>query len=111
MGAIAIDVDLGEHRKGDGIIGGAELFDLPGIARLLAAELVARKSQHRKAARAERLMQRLETLILRGESAGAGGVDDQENLPLEFPERNVLTGQRLCREIINASHRFSFKLN
>src|SRR4051812_26169108 len=68
--AAAIDVDLGEHRKGDGVIAAAELLDLPAIAGFLAAELVAGESQHRKAARSERLMQFLEALVLRSETAG-----------------------------------------
>src|SRR5450631_1442747 len=41
MGVAAIDIDLGEHRKSDGIVAGAELLDLSGIARFLASELVA----------------------------------------------------------------------
>ena len=79
---VAIDVDLGEHRKGHGIVAGAEFLDLLRVARLLAAELVAWKSEHRKAARGERLVQRLKTLVLRRETAGARGIDDQQNLPL-----------------------------
>ena len=105
MRIAAVDVDLGEHRKGDGIVAGAELLDLRGVAGFLAAELVAGKSEHRKAARAEGLLQRLEALVLRGESAGARGVDDQQHLTLEPLQRNVLAGQRLCREIVNAGHR------
>jgi hypothetical protein len=47
-------------------------------------------------------MQFFEALILRRESASARGVDDQEHLTLKPPERNLLAGQRLGREIINA---------
>src|ERR1700720_2408645 len=83
MGVAAIDVDLGKHRKGDGIVAGAELFDLRGVTGLLATELVARKSENRKAARTKFLMQRLETPVLRRESASARGVDDQQHLTLE----------------------------
>src|SRR6266536_4269078 len=39
MSVAAIDVDLGKHRKGDGIVAGAELLDLRGVTGLLAAEL------------------------------------------------------------------------
>src|SRR5450432_2409591 len=63
MGVAAIDIDLGEHRKSDGIVAGAELLDLSGIARFLAPELVAGKSQNRKAAGAERLVQRLKAPV------------------------------------------------
>src|SRR5260370_538000 len=38
-------------------------------------------------------------------TASACGVDDQQNLTLEPFQWNVLAGKRLCREIMNASHR------
>src|SRR5260370_36802396 len=105
MRVIAVDIDLGKHRKSDGVVAGAELFDLRGVAGLLAAELVARKSENRKAPQAKRLMQRLEALVLRRESASARGVDDQQDLTLEPLQRYVLAGKRLCRAIVIASHR------
>src|ERR1700735_4864848 len=55
-------------------------------------------------------MQRFKPLVLRGEPASAGGVDDQQNLTLEPLQRDVLAGQRLCREIMNAGHRGSLRL-
>jgi hypothetical protein len=55
-------------------------------------------------------MQLLEALVLRRESASACGVDDQENLTLEPLQWNVLAGQRLGREVMNARHRVSFSL-
>src|SRR3954452_13803201 len=55
-------------------------------------------------------MQRLHALILRCESARAGGVDDQEHLTLEPPERNLFTGERLSGEIIDTCHPNSFDL-
>src|ERR1700737_3139984 len=109
MRARAIDVDLGEHRKRDRIVAGAELLDLPGVTGFLASELVARKSEDRKAARAELPMQRFEPPVLRGEPASARGIDDQHNLTLEPLQRNVFAGKRLCREIVDASHRDSSK--
>src|ERR1700686_5113753 len=107
MGRRAIDMDLGEHRKADRIVAFAELLDRFGIARLLVAELIAGKSKHRKTARPKFLMQCLEPLVLRREPAGARGVDDQEHLTLEPLQWHVLTGKRLCREIVNARHLFS----
>src|SRR5258706_11769012 len=59
----AIDVDLGKHRKGDGIVGRAKLLDLFGVDRLLTAELVEGKSENREAERVKRLVQRLETAV------------------------------------------------
>src|SRR5665213_2531024 len=104
MGALAIDVDLVEHWKADGIVAGAELADLFGVARFLAAELITGKSQHRKAARTQLLLQRLEAAILRGKAAGAGGVDDQEHLTLVAFQRHILAAERFCGEIIDAGH-------
>src|SRR4051794_25949609 len=66
---IAINVDLGKHRKADVVIALAKLFDLPRVAGLLAAELIAGKTKHRKAPRLERLLQILEPPVLRRESA------------------------------------------
>src|ERR1700738_3442440 len=106
MRAEAVDVNLGEHRKGDGIGIGAELFDLGRVAWFLASELVAGKSEYRKSARGECLMQRFEPAVLRREPTGARGVDDQENLALEPLQRNVLAGKRGGREIVDASHLF-----
>src|SRR4051812_9043078 len=103
----AIDVDLRKHRKRNGVIAFAELCDLAGIAGLLGTELVAGKAEHCKAARRKLLVQRFETPVLRRESAGACGIDDQEHLTLEPSKRYVLAGQRFCREIINARHRVS----
>ena len=60
----AIDVDLGEHRKRDVILCLAERLDLPGVARLLRAELVAGKAEHRKAARPKFALQLLEALCI-----------------------------------------------
>src|SRR5665213_2318704 len=106
MGVVAVDIDLGKHREGDGVVAGAELLDLAGVAGLLAAELIAGKSQHRKAARGQRLMQRLEALVLRRKTTGARGVDDQQHLALEPVQGNRIAGERRRREIVNASHLF-----
>src|SRR6266566_2437191 len=110
MRVAAIDVDLGKHRKGNGIIYCAELLDLPGVTGFLATELVAGKSENGEAARVKRLMQRLETSVLRREPASACGVDDQQNLTLEPLQRNVFAGKRLCLEIVNTSHGVLLKL-
>src|SRR4051812_18750059 len=105
MRSRAVDVDLGEHRKRHGVFGFAERFDLAGVAGFLRAELVAGKTEHGKAARPERLLERLQALVLRREPAGAGGVDDQEHLALEPLQRHLFAGERLRRKIINAWHR------
>src|SRR5688572_16564901 len=110
MRMAAVDIDLGEHRKRHVILALAELFDLFGVARLLPAELVAGKAEHRKAARRQFALQLLQALVLRREPAGARGVDDQEHLTFKPLQRNLFTGERTRREIINAWHRVLSKL-
>src|SRR5437588_6306666 len=106
----AISVDFGEQWRRVAVICSAELLDLLRVARFLVSELVAGKTENGQAARVKRLMQRLETSVLRREPASACGVDDQQNLTLEPLQRNVLTGKRLCLEIVNASHGVLLKL-
>lgn len=86
------------------ILAFAELSDLFGVARLLPAELVAGKAEHRKAARRKFALQLLQAPVLRRKPAGARGVDDQEHLTLKLLQRNLFAGKRLRREIINAWH-------
>src|SRR6187431_39881 len=105
MRLAAVDVDLGEHRERYVILGLAELSDLFGVARLLPAELVAGKTEHRKTTRRKFTLQLLESPVLRREPAGARGVDDHEHLTLEPLQRHLLAGKRLRREIVNAWHR------
>src|SRR3546814_6632206 len=57
IGAVAIDLDLGEDREGNVVGQRAETGDFRGIARFLPAELVARKAQHLETARAEAAME------------------------------------------------------
>ena len=46
----AVDLDLGEHREGHVVVGGAELLDFGLVAGLLMAELVAGEAEHGEAA-------------------------------------------------------------
>src|SRR6185369_9312680 len=105
MRMAAVDIDLGEHRKRHVIPALAERLDLFGVARLLPTELVAGKAEHRKAARRKFALQLLQALVLRREPAGARSVDDQEHLTFKPLQRNLLAGERLRREIVNAWHR------
>src|SRR5581483_12024197 len=101
MGIGAIDVDLLEHRKTDCVIALAKLLDFGSAARLLPTELVAGKTEHRKPPRRIGLLQRLQTLILRGETAGARGVDDQKDLTLKALQRDVLAFERPGPEVVD----------
>jgi hypothetical protein len=104
MGVVAVDVDLVEHRKTDGVVRRTELSDLGRTSGLLSSKLVAGKTEHRKAAGAEALLQRFEAFILRSESARARGIDDQEHVALKVLERGVLPRERCGDEIVNRSH-------
>src|SRR5207253_3116665 len=78
----AVDIDLGEKRKLHAVVELAELRDLLLAAGLLRAELIAWKAENLEAARLQFFVQRLESLVLRGESALAGHVHDQQYLVL-----------------------------
>src|SRR5690348_5744426 len=106
----AVDVDLFEHGKTDVILAFAEIRDVPRIAWLLGAKLVAGKAEHGEAARRQLAMQRLQPLILRGEATFARRVDDEQDLPLELSEGKVLARQRLGGEIVDARHALSRQL-
>src|SRR5947199_6120551 len=100
----AVDVDLLEQREGDLVIGRAERLDLARLPRLLRAELVAGKAEHRKAARRQIAIEILQAAILRREAAFARGVDEQEHLALEAPQRDLLAGKRIGLEVVNRRH-------
>src|SRR5205823_15076889 len=88
---LAIDVDLVEERELDLEVDVAEVRDLFVRARLLAAELVAREAEDDEAAVLVRLVQVLETGVLRREAALRRRVHDEGGLPLELTQRDVLT--------------------
>src|SRR5690606_25382989 len=76
----AVDLDLGEHREIDAVVERAEGPDPGLVARLLVAELVARKAEHHQPALAVVAPQLLQPRVLRGETALRGDVDDQQHL-------------------------------
>src|SRR5712691_10756767 len=80
MCAGTVHLHLVEHLEGHAVILLAERADFRGVARLLAAELVAGKAEHLESARAIFLAERLEGRVLRRETAFARRVDDQHHL-------------------------------
>ena len=80
MPARAIDLDLRRQWEADSEAGRAELADLLLGAGLLGAELVAGKTDHRKALAGELPLQLLETRILRRVPAPACHVDRKHDL-------------------------------
>ena len=99
MGVRAVDLDLCEHRERHVVLVGAKLADCSLVARLLMAELVARKSEHSEAAPAKAPVQRFEAHVLRCEAALARNIDDQQRLAREVAERMRFAVDRLYRDV------------
>src|SRR6185312_2628153 len=93
-----------ENREAYVVDRAAEALDRRCITRLLLAELIAGKSQHREAARPEFLVEIVEPGILRREAAMAGRVDDQQDLVLEGGERNLAAIEIGRGEIMKRGH-------
>src|SRR5690606_33603698 len=82
----------------------AELTDGRLITRLLMTKLVAGKTEHFQATLAILFEQRLQTLVLRGKTAFAGGIHNQQNLALILRQVDILTGNILSSEIKYGRH-------
>src|SRR5450432_3300558 len=98
----AIDLQPGKHRKGDAETFAAEASDLAFGTEFLIQELIAGKAQYREPMWLQSLIEALQPLILRGQSAMAGGVDDQEHPALPFRQGNGLAAQQGCGKVIDA---------
>jgi hypothetical protein len=98
---LAVDLDLLAEREGDAVGGGAELGDLVGAAGLLAHELVAREPDHGEALVGVLLVDLLQLLVLGGETALGGDVDEQRGLPLERREVEVRPVERGDRGFVD----------
>ena len=83
-------------------LSGMNAANLVGAARLLLAELVARKPQHAQPACGELLVQRLEPFVLRREATLAGRVDDEQHVALVLLQRHRLTAQCLDLVVVDA---------
>lgn len=80
VGVISIHIDLSEHGEGDSVGEGAELSNFFFRPWFLTAELVARKSENKKPPISEAMKDPLKSGILRGKSALASDVHDEEHL-------------------------------
>lgn len=92
---VAVDVDLAEDGEGDFLVQGAEVLNLLVGAGLLAAELVAGEADDCEVVGVlllDLLVDGLEVLVLVGEAALGGGVDDQDDLALVVGQRNFVVG-------------------
>ena len=100
--ALAVDVDLLEHRERDAVGARAERGDLLRRARLLTTELVAREAEHGEALVAVGALQALEPLVLRGEPALRGHVDDERHLALVVVQVGVAAVECLDVVVVDA---------
>lgn len=92
---VAVDVDLAEDGESDLLVQGAEVLDLLVGAGLLAAELVAGEADDCEVVGVlllDLLVDGLEVLVLVGEAALGGGVDDQDDLALVIGQRDFVVG-------------------
>ena len=103
-GAVAIDLDLGEHRKLHAVLGARELPDLVVGSWLLLAELIARKCEDGESLVLVRLVKSMQTCILGRQASLARDVDDQRNLVCEAPEIDALPGDRGHVEVVGTGH-------
>src|SRR5262249_32836580 len=76
----SIDLNLGEPRKGDAVIGRTEILDFGFISGFLMPELIAGESQHAESTVPVFLVKRLQADILRRESALTGDVHNEQDL-------------------------------
>ena len=104
MGLLAIDLDLGEHRKADAVGQRTEFPDLRLVAWFLMTELVAGEAKDREAACRVFLLQRLESLVLRRESALARHVDDQQRAATVIGQRALTAVDGLRGELVDVRH-------
>src|SRR5664279_2940907 len=106
MCAVTVDLDLREHRKVDAVIGFAKRLDLVVAGGLLVTELVAGKAQDLKSAVVILGVEILQSLVLRGESALAGGVDYEQDLARVGGEGLVGTVVQFGGEIVDGHDAF-----
>ena len=80
---LAIDIDFVELRELDSEVGGAELMDFGDGAGCLLTELVAGEVEDFETLVTVFLVERLQFLVLWGETTAGGGVDNEQHLSLE----------------------------
>src|SRR5215203_2433885 len=104
MCVLAVHVDLREHRKGHTVLKIAKAAYFRLGSRLLAPELVARKPEDGKSRVFVFLIQRLETRILRSESAAARHIDNQQRPSTIWLERCCVTRDCLHGNRVEIRH-------
>src|SRR3954451_18714247 len=100
--ARGVHLELVEHRESHAVRRGAEGLDLLRGPRLLATELVARRTEHGEPPRRVLLLQVLQTLVLRGQTTFRRDVHHQDSLALVVTEGGRRAGQRGQRDVVQA---------
>src|SRR5579862_1615568 len=99
--------NFAEHGKFHAVVGGAKSLDFLVRARLLALEIIRRKSGNDQPAILESLVQLFESLVLRRQPALRSDVDNQDHIALELRKGCSLTRDPLNRNVIDGcSHEF-----
>ena len=103
---LAVDIDFLHERESDTVVEAAELRDLRVGTGLLVGELVARETENHETLVFVLLVQRLQPVVLRGETAFGSGVDNHEDLAAVLRHFHLFALVVLGLEIINGSHCF-----
>src|ERR1039457_7604021 len=101
MGLGSVDLDFGEERKADAEILLAKGADFGLRAGFLRAELVAGEAQHCESAFFVGAVKQLQSSVLGGKAAFAGGVDDQQNLAMKLVQADRAAVQQIGGKLIN----------
>ena len=102
--AVAVDLDLGEHRELGAVVGTGELEDLRVGPGLLGPELVAGESEDVEAAAVIVFVKGTQTCVLRGKASLGGDVHHQTDLTFEARESDTLPCDGVHFEIVKARH-------
>ncbi len=97
----ALDGDLGHHRKGDMVFGGAEGLDFLVGAGFLAAEIVGGDADDDEAAVLVFFIKGFQRGVLRREAAAAGDVDEKDDFAFVVGKRRGLAFDGIEREVID----------
>ena len=104
-GIISIDIDLGELRESDAETAGAESMDLFLGTRCLCSELVAWEIQDLETLFMISIIQFLQRLILRSETALRRCIDDENDFAFTVRKRNIAAIHGFDCEIIQVHMR------
>lgn len=104
VGVFAVDANLGEHGKGDGVVGGAEGGDLGVGAGLLAGKVVGGEAEDDEAAVPVGLVQGFKLGVLRGEAAPGGHVHDEDDFAGVGGEGGCIAGEGGERDFVKGRH-------